>query len=94
MILVVAMLAARFLRHGPDHFGHHPDGHATVPVPTSRVPPRSRLTLGIGNLTSLPPLIAQREFDRADVASVVALVVAITQGPMHSRLPRSVSCAR
>jgi MFS family permease len=35
--------------------------------------------LGIGNLTSLPPLIAQREFDRADVAGVVALVVAINQ---------------
>jgi cyanate permease len=35
--------------------------------------------LGVGNLTSLPPLIAQREFNRADVAAVVALVVAINQ---------------
>lgn len=36
--------------------------------------------LGIGNLTSLPPLIAQREFDRADVVTVVALIIAINQG--------------
>ena len=36
--------------------------------------------LGIGNLTSLPPLIVQKEFDRADVVTVVALVVAINQG--------------
>lgn len=35
--------------------------------------------LGIGNLTSLPPLIAQREFDREDVVTVVALIVAINQ---------------
>lgn len=34
---------------------------------------------GIGNATSLPPLIAQNEFDRADVARVVALIVAIAQ---------------
>jgi hypothetical protein len=35
---------------------------------------------GIGNTTSLPPLIAQTEFDRADVARVVPLIVAIGQG--------------
>ena len=35
--------------------------------------------LGIGNLVSLPPLIAQQEFNREDVVSVVALVVAINQ---------------
>lgn len=35
--------------------------------------------LGGGNLTTLPPLIAQREFHCDDVAVVVALVVAINQ---------------
>lgn len=35
--------------------------------------------LGVGNLTSLPPLIAQREFGPADVGTVVALVTAINQ---------------
>ena len=35
--------------------------------------------LGIGNVVSLPPLIAQKEFDRADVPRVVALVTAINQ---------------
>jgi len=35
---------------------------------------------GIGNATSLPPLIAQAEFERADVARVVPLIVAISQG--------------
>jgi MFS family permease len=35
--------------------------------------------LGIGNLTSLPPLIAQAEFPRADVGRVVALVTATNQ---------------
>lgn len=35
--------------------------------------------LGVGNLNSLPPLIAQREFRPADVATVVALVIAINQ---------------
>lgn len=35
--------------------------------------------LGIGNLTSLPPLIAQKEFSHEDVVAVVALVVAINQ---------------
>lgn len=35
--------------------------------------------LGIGNLTSLPPLIAQKEFEREDVVTVVALIVAINQ---------------
>jgi cyanate permease len=36
--------------------------------------------LGIGNLTSLPPVIVQKEFDRADVVTVVALIIAINQG--------------
>lgn len=35
--------------------------------------------LGIGNLVSLPPLIAQQEFEREDVVTVVALIVAINQ---------------
>jgi hypothetical protein len=35
---------------------------------------------GIGNATSLPPLIAQVEFNAADVARVVALIVAMAQG--------------
>jgi hypothetical protein len=34
---------------------------------------------GIGNATSLPPLIAQAEFVAADVARVVPLIVAIAQ---------------
>lgn len=34
---------------------------------------------GIGNTTSLPPLIAQAEFDREDVSRVVPLIVAIGQ---------------
>jgi MFS family permease len=35
--------------------------------------------LGVGNLFSLPPLIAQAEFDSADVGMVVALVTGINQ---------------
>lgn len=35
--------------------------------------------LGIGNATSLPPLIAQVEFEKADVARVVPLIVALSQ---------------
>jgi hypothetical protein len=35
---------------------------------------------GIGNATSLPPLIAQVEFVRDDVPRAVALIVAIGQG--------------
>lgn len=35
--------------------------------------------LGLGNVTSLPPLIAQAEFRPADVARVVALVTAASQ---------------
>ncbi len=35
--------------------------------------------LGVGNMISLPPLIAQAEFARGDVARVVALVFAFTQ---------------
>jgi MFS family permease len=34
---------------------------------------------GVGNMVSLPPLIAQIEFDRADVPRVVALVTAVNQ---------------
>ncbi len=36
--------------------------------------------IGFGNATSLPPLIAQVEFDRRDVPRAVALIVAIAQG--------------
>ena len=36
--------------------------------------------LGFGNATSLPPLIAQVEFVKADVPRVAALIVAIAQG--------------
>jgi len=36
--------------------------------------------VGIGNTTSLPPLIAQTEFDRGDALRVVSLIVAISQG--------------
>jgi hypothetical protein len=35
---------------------------------------------GIGNATSLPPLIAQSEFAEGDVARVVARIIAISQG--------------
>ncbi|HEX7969551.1 MAG TPA: MFS transporter [Stellaceae bacterium] len=35
--------------------------------------------LGLGNLVSLPPLIAEAEFEAADVGRVVALVIAINQ---------------
>lgn len=35
---------------------------------------------GIGNATSLPPLVAQVEFVKEDVARVVALIVAMSQG--------------
>ncbi|HEY6254200.1 MAG TPA: hypothetical protein VIY51_00225 [Xanthobacteraceae bacterium] len=35
---------------------------------------------GIGNATSLPPLIAQAEFVKGDVGRAVALIVAIAQG--------------
>jgi hypothetical protein len=36
--------------------------------------------VGIGNVTSLPPLIAQVEFVKEDVQRVVALIIAIGQG--------------
>ncbi|HSW08407.1 MFS transporter [Aquabacterium sp.] len=36
--------------------------------------------VGIGNATSLPPLVAQVEFVKEDMARVVALIVAISQG--------------
>jgi MFS family permease len=35
--------------------------------------------LGIGNVTSLPPLIAQAEFARADVARAIAIATAVAQ---------------
>lgn len=35
--------------------------------------------LGVGNATSLPPLIAQAEFPEKDVARVVALIISISQ---------------
>jgi MFS family permease len=35
--------------------------------------------LGIGNATSLPPLIAQIEFSKSDTARVVAMIVALSQ---------------
>ncbi|MDB5370377.1 MAG: putative rane protein [Roseomonas sp.] len=35
--------------------------------------------LGLGNVTSLPPLIAQSEFNAPDVSRVVALVTAVSQ---------------
>ena len=35
--------------------------------------------LGIGNLLSLPPLIAQAEWPAAEVAAVIALVTAVNQ---------------
>jgi MFS family permease len=38
------------------------------------------LGIGIGNATSLPPLIAQTEFAKDDVPRVVALIVGISQG--------------
>lgn len=34
---------------------------------------------GIGNVTSLPPLIAQAEFARADVARAIAIATAVAQ---------------
>jgi predicted MFS family arabinose efflux permease len=40
--------------------------------------------LGVGNLVSLPPLIAQSEFRPADVGTVVALVTAINQAVFAS----------
>lgn len=36
--------------------------------------------LGVGNATSLPPLIAQREFAEAQVQRVVSLAIAVAQG--------------
>lgn len=35
--------------------------------------------LGVGNMISIPPLVAQAEFARADTARVVALVTAVNQ---------------
>jgi MFS family permease len=50
-------------------------GDGVVPLATGCV----LFGLGVGNLTSLPPLIAQREFRPADVGTVVALVTAVNQ---------------
>jgi hypothetical protein len=36
--------------------------------------------VGIGNATSMPPLIAQAEFAKADTVRVVALITAVSQG--------------
>ena len=43
---------------------------------------------GIGNGTSLPPLIAQMEFVKDDVARVVPLIVATSQGDFCVRARR------
>lgn len=49
--------------------------------------------LGIGNLTSLPPLIVQKEFEREDVVTAVALIVAINQGVfLHSHRQSLAPC--
>jgi MFS family permease len=37
------------------------------------------LGLGVGNSVSLPPLIAQVEFDRADIPRIISLVTAVNQ---------------
>jgi len=42
--------------------------------------PGALFGFGIGNATSLPPLIAQVEFAKDDVARVVPMIVAIGQG--------------
>jgi MFS family permease len=36
--------------------------------------------VGIGNTNSLPPLIAQTEFNKEEVSRVVPLIIAISQG--------------
>ncbi len=48
---------------------------------------------GIGNATSLPPLIAQAEFAESDVSRVVALIVAISQG-LYAFAPMAFAVAR
>lgn len=58
-------------------------GVALIAVPAP--PPLLPITgcvlfgLGMGNLVSLPPLIAQAEFEHSDVPQVVALTVAVNQ---------------
>lgn len=58
-------------------------GVALLAVPSATAAPTIAgcvlFGLGIGNLISLPPLIAQAEFDRADVPRAVALAVAVNQ---------------
>jgi hypothetical protein len=49
--------------------------------------------LGLGNATSLPPLIAQADFAPADTARAVALVTACSRRPTPSRRPPSGCCA-
>ena len=44
---------------------------------------------GIGNNTSLPPLIAQAEFNKADVSRVVRSLSQLAKGLMRSRPLRS-----
>ncbi len=48
-------------------------------TPWSVVPGCVLFGLGLGNLVSLPPLIAEAEFPAADVGRAVALVIAINQ---------------
>jgi len=45
----------------------------------SEVMPLELFGLDVGNITALPPLIAQREFKAAGVGTVVTLVAAINQ---------------
>ncbi len=52
-------------------------GGASVPMMLAGV---CLIGLGIGNATSLPPLIAQTEFARTQTPRVVALITAISQG--------------
>src|SRR5262249_61786996 len=51
-------------------------GGASVPLLLAGV---ALFGIGIGNATSLPPLIAQMEFAKEDVPRVVALVVGLSQ---------------
>ena len=49
--------------------------------------------LGLGNLVSLPPLIAEREFAPADLGRVVALVIAVNQA-LYSFAPAAFGALR
>jgi MFS family permease len=48
-------------------------------TPITLVPGCILFGLGVGSLLSLPPLIAQQEFARADIPRIVALVTAVNQ---------------